>query len=67
MSIAEHGLLEYPDGKLPFHVKNLMGPMETKCHSIRMKRAFVLLFFWKMEEIYMGFQIHKGFWVTCPL
>ena len=39
-----HGLLEYPDGKLPFHVKNLMGPMETKCHSIRMKRAFVLLF-----------------------
>ena len=28
-----HGLLKYPDGKLPFIVKNLMGPMETKCHN----------------------------------
>ena len=57
----EHRLLEYPDGKLPFHVKNLMGPMETKCHYIRMKRAFVLLFFGKWRKFIWVFIFIKVF------
>ena len=55
ISLLAHALLEYPDGKLPFIAKNVMGSMETKYHSVWMGRHFVLLFFgrcWKFIWVF---------------
>ena len=50
-----HGLLKYPDGKLPFHVENLVGPMYWFSNNFRLNGDFYLLFFFKQQ---------KFIWVT---